>query len=823
MRAIFLDTLAASEVAVGYGTVGCGGRLGYERKRVIVGGAICPHALSTHPPARLRYALDGRADSFRSRVALNDDVPPGISSARFCVVVDGQLVASQLVVAGDPAALIEADVCAASELELIVETDAWAHCHAVWLDPHLLVLPATPALNGHAATEQALDRLPLLASTVGFGSLGREGALGYEDKQVIVAGQPQPLALSAHAPSTLTFDLGGRYSRFRCEVALNDDVPAGASHAHFLVLADDRMVAQAPYVAAGDGLVAIEADVRGAQTLTLDARTSRWVYAHAVWIDPRVDDGVAGLSATTLRDCLDRAEICLPPHIPHARRCVATTVSPGFAHHLDDMLGSLLANGGCHDALLAVFAVDADDECRRVARKYGAVVIECNHLARVNSTVKSILYSAARVIDAEQFVCLDADMLVTGDLQPVFAMIDACPEGSILACREGNGPSYTHIEQALCSVYGGRSSDIARIIGTNNGEGRYPLVVNDGIFAGSRVALLTLDGVIRRWTAAPAWVDERRNVWWRNQLVFNLALAHLNCGVELSERYNIQLNSQDADLTRSAGRLKALWHGHDASVLHFNGLGRDKYRAWRGLYGRVEHPLVGAGSGDGYGQFLDALRAWLGEQGLEALRWSFYGTANASSAAVRDPATFPMLALLHYLVRANGCVRVLETGTARGISAACLASAVAHRAGGRVVSLDPFDHPGRSELWDMLPPAMAACLEQRPIDSIAGMAAAHEDGERFDAILIDSLHEAEHVWNEFQLATKLVCRGGLILIHDVCLATGTVDQAVARIEAAGYGVARLWAAESGEPEGDGLGLAVIENRRRSEPDCERSR
>ncbi len=38
--------------------------------------------------------------------------------------------------------------------------------------------------------------------------------------------------------------------------------------------------------------------------------------------------------------------------------------------------------------------------------------------------------------------------------------------------------------------------------------------------------------------------------------------------------------------------------------------------------------------------------------------------------------------------------------------------------------------------------------------------------------------------------------------------------ALARIEAAGYGVARLWAAEVGVREDDHLGPAVIENRRR---------
>ena len=55
---------------------------------------------------------------------------------------------------------------------------------------------------------------------------------------------------------------------------------------------------------------------------------------------------------------------------------------------------------------------------------------------------------------------------------------------------------------------------------------------------------------------------------------------------------------------------------------------------------------------------------------------NFYGAADAKHARVRDPSVFPLLATLHYLVRANGCIRVLETGTARGVSAACLATAV---------------------------------------------------------------------------------------------------------------------------------------------------
>ncbi len=84
----------------------------------------------------------------------------------------------------------------------------------------------------------------------------------------------------------------------------------------------------------------------------------------------------------------------------------------------------------------------------------------------------------------------------------------------------------------------------------------------------------------------------------------------------------------------------------------------------------------------------------------------------------------------------------------------------------------------------------------------------------YEAALLDSLHTEERVWAEFQLAAQLVCPGGLILIHDALYAGGTVPGALRRIEAAGYNVVRLWAAEGGTAEDDHLGLAVVENRLR---------
>jgi len=659
-----------------------------------------------------------------------------------------------------------------------------------------------------------LDSVKLLQTQVGYGDVGMYGSLGYEGRKVTVRKQHYQHAFSTHPPARLRFHVERRFASFTCQVALNDDVTAGLSHADFSVVADGREVANEPYVQAGEPPRPLVADISGAEYLELVVRTSRWEHSHAVWLDPQVDESSAPV--THLFDSLSRAEMIVSERLPQTERCIATVVSPGFEHLLDDMLGSLYANGCCHDALVVVFVLNGNDACKRVIAKYKATAIHCRSRAGLNPMSKAVMYSTARVVDAKYYLCLDADMVVLGDLRPIFATLEALPEGRMLACREGNTQYANHLGSAIEWIYDGGQADLEKL-GVTPEEQAYSLVVNDGLYAGDQTALRALDGAIRAMPQACAWVDGHSRVKWRNQFIFNLALARLQCGVELDPLYNVQLQAQNVDFFEQGSRVRAVWRGREPRVLHFNGGAKRKYPQWQGKFSSIADPLAGKTGGDSYARFIEALRAWLGRHGVKALTWSFYGLTNGHSAAVNDPSTLPLLATLHYLIRANGCVRVLETGTARGISAACLASAVAHRDGGRVVTLDPFLFAGREELWAMLPESFQRCIEARRVGSLEGMQAALAAGEVYEAVLLDSVHEAEFVWAEFQLAAELVCPGGLILIHDATYAGGTVPATLVRIEAAGYNVVRLWAADGGTAEDDHLGLAVIENRRRAAP------
>lgn len=656
-----------------------------------------------------------------------------------------------------------------------------------------------------------LDELRPLQSRVGYGQLGTGGALGYEGKQVSVGGATFASALSTHPPARVLYSLGGTATRFRCRVALNDDVAAAAAWADFDVVVDGRVVAEAHRVRAGEEPRVLDVDVSGGYLLELLVSTSHWEHSHAVWLEPQLDALPPGARAAAIVDPLRRVEIELPPELPEVERCIATIASPGWEHLLDDLLGSLAANGGCPDARVAVFVIDGGDECERVIAKYRALPVRCRAIARTGMASKAALYSVGHVVPARSYVCLDADMLVLDDLGPLFAAIDACPEGTVLACREGNGHHYRDVEDVLRRVYGGRSEDVRLILGDDDEQARrYPLPVNDGTFAGSRAALLALDAAIRGMPGAIAWLDANRGVPWRNQFVFNLALARLRCGIELDERYNLQLNGSDVDVGTSGGRPRVSWQGRSVRIMHANGWGRNKYPDLRGLYASVPDPLVGHGDGALYEDFLRALRTWVGRYGISALGYSFQGVLDEDDARVRDPSTLPALALLHYLARASGWARVLETGTARGVSAACIASAVSHRPGARVVSFDPVGYPEREALWDALPAGMRACIEQRPVDALAGMREALEHGERYEAALLDSLHTEEHVAAELELALELVEPGGLVLVHD-WRAISAVDAALTRVEAEGRPVVRLLGRGT-VAEDDGLGLAAVAAR-----------
>ena len=453
------------------------------------------------------------------------------------------------------------------------------------------------------------------------------------------------------------------------------------------------------------------------------------------------------------------------------------------APQLDRMLASVLANAACPEAQLIVFALDADEELIRICAKHGASLIPCQSLASDQARDASadalvpVLLAAAHLVRAEAFLCVSSEMVVIEELRSAFTALDALPDGSLLVTRRKEG---------------GRQR------------------VDPSLFGARRRTLLAMEAAVERAVGTGrrgSSKSQRRKVprvTSLQSIVRRVFSRYPRC-VELHATYNVPADRLDAEPKRTGACIEAFFHGERVRVLRAGSSASP-------VLPFADVPLPNGPDRDDYAAFLVALRRWIGQYGASGLVWSFYGTPDGETGRVRDRTTLPLFAAVHALVRANGCVRVIETGTTRGISAACLASAVCGRAGAGVVTFDPYTYEGRHELLALLPERMRGCIELRQQDSIEGMTAALAAGEKYEAAFLDSEHRFDHVLAEFQLATKLVCPGGLILIHDARFKGGDVPRVLEHLEQSGYGVVRLWTADAGVCEDNEIGLAVVENR-----------
>jgi hypothetical protein len=84
-----------------------------------------------------------------------------------------------------------------------------------------------------------------------------------------VGGRVYRRGLGLHAACSISWDLGGRYERFRCLVGM-DESAGDLADSDVRVFIDDRESAAIPRLAAGGEAVPIEVDVRGAKQLRFE-------------------------------------------------------------------------------------------------------------------------------------------------------------------------------------------------------------------------------------------------------------------------------------------------------------------------------------------------------------------------------------------------------------------------------------------------------------------------------------------------------------------------------------------------------------------------
>jgi predicted O-methyltransferase YrrM len=106
---------------------------------------------------------------------------------------------------------------------------------------------------------------------------------------------------------------------------------------------------------------------------------------------------------------------------------------------------------------------------------------------------------------------------------------------------------------------------------------------------------------------------------------------------------------------------------------------------------------------------------------------------------------------------------VLETGTFKGYSTACIASALASLGGERrVITIDPYPQDG--QIWSGTElEAFVSLRRQQSQDAVSDLSRL---GTRFDMLVLDSDHHYDTIMTELMLYEPLLNVGGTILMHD---------------------------------------------------------
>jgi hypothetical protein len=286
---------------------------------------------------------------------------------------------------------------------------------------------------------------------------------------------------------------------------------------------------------------------------------------------------------STIVDCLGSTEIVLPPALLRFERCIALAATEQYAEFLDGALHSLARFGGVANVPRVVFVAARAPRCELIASRHGAQLVRCRSLRGPAPSIKGVIYSITRCIEAEQYLCLDADVLVLDSLVPLFEKHAALPKGKVVIGAEATPDCAINLRQGLQSIYLATPAEATRLLrGRPEARGEC-CAVNDGLFVADREALSRIDQLLRDSPEVGDWVRSRRDVWWRQKAALNLALACGDTIVPLDNAYNVQLHVQSVKRSFSQGRVLAHSQSENAKMLHFNGRGKNLYSTWRNI------------------------------------------------------------------------------------------------------------------------------------------------------------------------------------------------------------------------------------------------
>lgn len=302
-------------------------------------------------------------------------------------------------------------------------------------------------------------------------------------------------------------------------------------------------------------------------------------------------------------DCLNRNQVPIKDGPIQCHLCIAILATPGFEHLMDMCLQSLKKNGGLegHDYTVVAFMPGADQACRDVCRRYGAVCLEPLSLVAPHASMKGMIYSLHRWVDAKCYLSLEPDMLVIGSLANIVDQVLADREDRLFAVPslvtlnardhalretgrwepEKDG----FLQTFITNCFAGDGDDVKFLLGDREPQTR--VFCNGGLFLGNREALRRVEEqILSLQPFASLWIDTG-HVHWREEMVWNIAYNLAGNIAPLPKSYNHELPAQESGLfyDADADEYGPAPFPHPVHVLHFMGAMKEQMPRYMEAYG----------------------------------------------------------------------------------------------------------------------------------------------------------------------------------------------------------------------------------------------
>lgn len=318
--------------------------------------------------------------------------------------------------------------------------------------------------------------------TCGYGSLGQNGDLGYENKHISILGQHFVNSLSMHAKAQITYDVS-QYKWMTVGCAIND---SGFESCSFTVLDDmDEVIAYAGNVAAKSGIVWLEIDLTHVNQITMLVDARHLHGAHGVWVEPQVFDSKPDNIMNFVCDqSISLQHVISSP----ADTVLCTWCSNSKAAMLHKTLESFYQFNNGSDTPLIIYHNEITSNIQKEFKKYQPVWAEVTG----NSQLNHAKFMSHYLCRAKSYFMCDPGTLFFDDVMHLSSTVNSLSDTCLLA----PAPDNSHILHDIINEYIPYKEQY--IMGINS-KNTTALEYRQDFVIGTKKALMALESSVKLW------------------------------------------------------------------------------------------------------------------------------------------------------------------------------------------------------------------------------------------------------------------------------------------------------------------------------------